>query len=516
MKAACILTIRAPVATLCLLIAFCSTPQVVAQRALGEDSAACQLVARLASTALLEDAIAKSGGALVPDTDDRSLPAARLDLDGDGRPDSAYVVGGELTLLNDQGQRVDLTPDPAIDWNNDNDFRWTGVSGFLTLEGRTYVVWSIDDALSHVSRITPQHVDKIVCQFARAEQADRRVLYSALSDYELLERKAEQHNRTVWEEAFERPGTDAIDVVLSSGHRIDERVNDESLLVAAMTWHRDDLVGWLLANGADPNSGGRGNTDTPLHVALWGLDPDIVRQLLEAGADPASVATDLEDLARKGDEANRGVLRLVIARMNYLPEQLVTAAAYARSPALADLAASGLPVQLLGVEWQAGRNEKLPSWVSRELAQSPEMLQTVTQMFAHTVPPPTRFVMATYGTPSRSWLVRKFPDSPLSDEEFLTFSTAFCVYFLSVDCGPAELVSRARAWAEGLNLACGEPLAGKVDAVACNVGTYYASVANVELSKAVQIFPLGKTPRESVLMTRANLRDLYAAKHAQP
>lgn len=50
---------------------------------------------------------------------------------------------------------------------------------------------------------------------------------------------------------------------------------------------RSELVRLLLLNGADPNLGRESTAETPLHHAVCGaIDLDVVRALLDAGADP--------------------------------------------------------------------------------------------------------------------------------------------------------------------------------------------------------------------------------------
>jgi ankyrin repeat protein len=58
-----------------------------------------------------------------------------------------------------------------------------------------------------------------------------------------------------------------------------------SVLHAAATANRGDVILWLIAGGADPNARGGYDEQTPLHAAAWNDAPKSARALVEGGAD---------------------------------------------------------------------------------------------------------------------------------------------------------------------------------------------------------------------------------------
>ena len=73
--------------------------------------------------------------------------------------------------------------------------------------------------------------------------------------------------------------------LLAAGADVNDRAADgnSALVVAAMSGH-ENLAGFLLAQGADPDAAGAGYT--ALHAAVLRSQPGLLRALLEAGADP--------------------------------------------------------------------------------------------------------------------------------------------------------------------------------------------------------------------------------------
>ena len=73
--------------------------------------------------------------------------------------------------------------------------------------------------------------------------------------------------------------------LLAAGADVNDRSADgnSALVVAAMSGH-ENLAGFLLAQGADPDAAGAGYT--ALHAAVLRSQPDLLRALLAAGADP--------------------------------------------------------------------------------------------------------------------------------------------------------------------------------------------------------------------------------------
>jgi hypothetical protein len=91
------------------------------------------------------------------------------------------------------------------------------------------------------------------------------------------------------------PDTALLDLYVSHGAKLEPDLL--FFAVAPRVQQSESMTGFLLDRGVDPNgpfteAGGRG-TDywgTPLHCAVWRGRMDLVKMLLEAGADPDVVA----------------------------------------------------------------------------------------------------------------------------------------------------------------------------------------------------------------------------------
>lgn len=449
--------------------------------------------------------------------------AARVDVDNDGTQDlviqTLYSSGrgqgcgiNGLAILDDArtGLAVHesaLLVDGAVDTCGD-------ILTPVTFEGRTYLEQRRFGTRRRDSLLKVENGERLeVCAILVAAG------YYVLTDYERFQRAAEQaYVSSPWEYAFRQPGVAAAELLLANGHSIDETVRDQPLLMMAMGQGRTDLFEWLLARGADPE---KGDTDEPyrlLERAVRIGQLEMATRLVEAGVDPAPIQYEIIDSIDRGVDGMGPFVLAVVTRLGHVPELILQQAVRSQVPWLDELTGSRLPVQLAQIEWRSGRRSIVPFWVAGELGANRAELRKVANMFERTQPPATRFAVAVYGTYENGWQLQRGIDSPVSDEQLLTFATSVCVYFLEADCGPPELVRSAREWAESLNLACDDPrLAGSVDAVACSVGMYYASVANVEYLKSIVIVPINEQQRTvgSPILNRGDLRDLYVAKRAR-
>lgn len=122
----------------------------------------------------------------------------------------------------------------------------------------------------------------------------------------LLERGADPNDGEVVYHTPESDDNRALELVVGTG-----RLTKESLammLIRKLDWHDLDGLRFLLANGA-PANGERKRGWLALHHALArGNGIDFITELLDHGADPASVADGLSTAARAAREGRNDVL----------------------------------------------------------------------------------------------------------------------------------------------------------------------------------------------------------------
>lgn len=85
----------------------------------------------------------------------------------------------------------------------------------------------------------------------------------------------------------EEPNTDQADLLVQFGARLSPDLYFKS--VAPRVRQQERMTRWLIDKGVDPNATSS-YWGTPLHIAVRSGNPNLVRMLLEAGADPAAHA----------------------------------------------------------------------------------------------------------------------------------------------------------------------------------------------------------------------------------
>jgi hypothetical protein len=506
--------VRLSIVATSVAVAFGPLPAALAQPVGSETPSICTDLARLASEEDLDEALRQAGGTRSVEQRGGEVLIGRFDFGADGRIESVLENFGHLVLVSDDDLEIEVSPDPAVDWQSD-DFRWPDPLGMVTRGDSVYIVWWVGGSLRYVSEITPARMHKVSCQLGQQyeERAGARV-YHVLTEYERFESAARNASQKPWAYAFRRTGLEAAELLLANGHSITETVYDEPLLSVAVGQGRDDVVDWLLSHGADANPAGRHQL---MERAVQMQRFAMATRLLEAGAELAPMYVIVDSIKSGGDGLD-SFMRALVTRLGHVPEPMLQQAARSRVPWLDELTGSGLPIQLFRVEWRDGARSVVPPWVASELAAAPAELRKVADMYERVEPLPTRFAVVTYGTYDQGWGVQRGSESPASDEQLLTFATSVCVYFLDADCGPPELVRSAREWAGSLNLACDDArLAGTLDATACSVAMYYAGVANVVYDQSMLIIPINERTRAPGVRTidRVDLRAAYIAKRAR-
>jgi hypothetical protein len=123
------------------------------------------------------------------------------------------------------------------------------------------------------------------------------------------------------------------------------------------------------------------------------------------------------------------------------------------------------------------------------------------------VPPGDNFAIATFGSYTRGVRIVRYGGSKVSDDDFLSFTTAFCHYFLSFDCGSQALVSRALAWAGTLTNECPASLRSAHDELACRVAGYYRDLDRTTA------FTMSEDEKKDGVVDWKECLNTYRAKH---
>lgn len=166
--------------------------------------------------------------------------------------------------------------------------------------------------------------------FEAVERGDHDALQAAIAAADFVDVEDEGY-RTPLMHAASRGDAEAVRLLLAAGADATATVGsqrranwswamtEETALHAAAAAGHVSVIGLLLAAGAGVDAA---NIDggTPLHSAVWGAEPDAVRALLAAGADPApeSDSGTPADLAAERianawtSEADRAALREIL------------------------------------------------------------------------------------------------------------------------------------------------------------------------------------------------------------
>lgn len=446
--------------------------------------------------------------------------AARVDIDNDGTLDSVVStsyssshgsgcdIEGLAVLNNERTEFAQTDTDDLVERTAEE---CGDVVKVFTFKDRSYLERQSDRGRGNTSIFELDHGTKL----KRCEISVMPVNY-VLNGVERLMRAAEQSYTSLWEYAFRDPGFDKAEFLLKGGRSVDDTIGDHSLLGWAIWQERSDVFDWLLEHGANPNFNGTSNT-VPLVEAVWYEHYPMAIRLVEVGADPARGLVRVQDNLWHNTEIMAPFILAATKKAGHLPEELLRKALESHAPLLDTFLASGVPIELFQTEWYAGTRSSgsVPFMVARELAGNPADLEKVTRLYQHVRPPLEPYASVYYGTAAHAWEIRRGGSSKLTDEELLTFSTAFCIHFLNANCGPEELVTRSSAWSEQLHLPCDEGLSGKLDETACSVIMYIAMAnVNTKYDSAVLIATFEGDSDSGSFITRANLPDLYLSKHA--
>jgi hypothetical protein len=161
---------------------------------------------------------------------------------------------------------------------------------------------------------------------------------------------------------------------------------------------------------------------------------------------------DIVGLAEQMESGREELLLLAARRFGYLPEDFVDHAMTKDPHLLPAFVASKLPVENAGFHWKNGR-EPVDEWAdvhndteSRELVKRyfPVLARRKTRLASHVDD------LSRYKSDTEEWELRAMGLPRSQSDDFAKFATAICVFYLPVDCGPPELLERARQWFERL------------------------------------------------------------------
>jgi hypothetical protein len=283
------------------------------------------------------------------------------------------------------------------------------------------------------------------------------------------------------------------------------------LLSQAYAGDRRDVFNWLLEHGADPDEG-RDELGRLLANLLRQQDYEAAIAVIRKGATIRQY--DAEEIAERIDGKNTAVGRLALQTVDTLraiPEAILLGAL--RDPPLFDeILGTHLPIRPDWWEWQADVRIAMSPSAAQELAKYPGALEKARRAYRKTVPPGSRRAAVNFGDEEQGWRFQLAggEDNPVSHEELLLFATAFCVYFLPVDCGSEQSRSNGIRWATELGDTCAnQKLLEAMDVAACNTLMYNDVAVGPNSPKPMFVFP----PRSNRGADQSIL-DMYRAKHA--
>jgi hypothetical protein len=471
-------------------------------------STPCVEIARMSNANQLNAEMAIIAGAAASKftpTEPGSEVLAMADFNADGRDDFLIQLQyGPEHFVRSDGNAVDIKRDESVNWDLDS-LRETRVLGVIYRGKLPYMVFGVDyePQFATVVKSGRQHV---VCNFGKRGKDSS---LSALSALESIELESEEAGLDVWTYAIRAPGTRRLEELRLHAAAMNDSSRDDGLLSQAHAANRRDVFSWLLEHGADPNEG-RDEYGLLTHL-LWEQDYEAAIAVIRKGATIRQY--DAERIAERIDGKNAIVRRLAMQTVNTLqaiPEVILRGALH--DPLLFDeILGTHLPVRPDSWEWRADVPIAMSPSAAEEFAKFPGALEKARRAYEKTVPPGSRHAAVNFGDEQQGWRFQLAggEDNPVSHEELLLFATAFCVYFLPVDCGSEQSRVNGTRWATELGDTCPNPkLLEIMDVAACNTVMYYNVAAGPNSPKPMFVFPTGSNwGRDHSIL------DMYRAKH---
>ncbi len=147
----------------------------------------CAYVARTANLGKLEDVVLKGRP-----WNDSSFPTPAdlgsvgvtfrdsVDINNDGRPEYVYVTSEGtahfegLVAYDADLRKIEYAASPGDDWQSNN-LRWASDRRIIRYKGLHYIIGKSDDYLNYVTKIGPDNVEKVLCEFGQKRNPSARV-----------------------------------------------------------------------------------------------------------------------------------------------------------------------------------------------------------------------------------------------------------------------------------------------------------------------------------------------------
>jgi uncharacterized protein YecT (DUF1311 family) len=220
--------------------------------------------------------------------------AALLDINNDGRKRLVVSLTADTSnacgsleypmVLTDDGKSIDIAFSKQLPEGTCRMTIFPFIDQSKTYFGHAEYRYGAESELK-LTRIEllERGVLKPICKY------EVRPINYLLTPEQVIKRDAKSKSNSVWHEAISRPGTEAVQTLISAGYSlngINQAPQTTLPLTEAIRAERPDILELLLKAGANSNQRDT-YAETPLHEALRFKSPKAIELLLRYGADPA-------------------------------------------------------------------------------------------------------------------------------------------------------------------------------------------------------------------------------------